>query len=116
MPYSTSKPIMGVSETEEFVEVDLRKALPSFYLGPHAQHALVIRKRDDGKKSHDAKYYDLSHQAIGILRVLIDIADQWLGNGALVTKDNLFPSPSVDQGYNGLLKKLNFYRPKMSHY
>lgn len=108
MPYSTETPIMGVSETSELVEVDLRKALPSFYLRPHAQHALVIRKRDNGEKSHDAKYYDLSRQAIGILRIRIDIADKWLGNGILLSKENLFPSPAVDQGYNRLLKNAIF--------
>lgn len=108
MPYSTDSQIMGVYETEELVEVDLRKALPSFYLRPHAQHALVIRKRDLGEKSHDANYYDMASQAIGILRVRIDIVDQWLGNGDLVSKENLFPSPSIDHGYNGLLKNTIF--------
>jgi len=48
MSYSNEVQIMGVSETENLVEVDLRKALLSFYLRPHAQHSLFIRKRDNG--------------------------------------------------------------------
>lgn len=108
MPYSNDSQMMGVSETLELVEVDLRKAIPSFYLRPHAQHALVIRKKDNGEKSHDADYYDMASQAIGMLRVRIDIVDKWLGNGELVTTDNLFPSPSIDLGYNSLLKNKIF--------
>lgn len=107
---------MGVTETRELVEVDLRKAIPSFYLRPHAQHALVVRKRDDGEKSHDADYYDMASQAIGILRVRVDVANQWLDNGDLASKGNLFPSPSVDQGYNSLLKNKIFSRAEASHY
>lgn len=101
MPYGDKKPIDGISETEEFVTVDIRKALPSIYLRPHAQHALVVRRRDNN--NNDARYYDLSSQVVGILRIRIDRASLWLGNGQLVTKDNLFPSPSIDQGYNNLL-------------
>ena len=89
----------------DFVEVDLRKTLPSFYLRPHAQHALVVRRRDSKNFNSmpTAAFYDMASQVIGILRVRIDYASQWLGNGNLLTSSNLFPSPSLDQGYNNLL-------------
>lgn len=105
MPYAESNPQCGIIETDEFVEVDLRKALPSFYLCPHAQHALVIRRRDISPNVNNApvSYYDMASQVIAILRVRIDRAALWLGNGNLLTASNLFPSPSVDQGYNNLL-------------
>ena len=94
MPYCASKPLMGVSETSDFVEVDLRKALPSFYLRPHAQHALVVRRREQGQQDVVASYFDMASQAVGILRVRTDLANKWLGNGALVSFENLFPSPA----------------------
>ncbi len=104
MPYSDSNPRCGIIETEEFVEVDLRKALPSIYLRPHAQHALVIRRRDKTPiEKTPASFYDLASQVIAILRIRIDRASLWLGNGNLLTASNLFPSPSLDQGYNNLL-------------
>ncbi|MDE6290871.1 MAG: FRG domain-containing protein [Muribaculaceae bacterium] len=103
--------INGVYETQEFVLVDLRKALPSFYLRPHAQHALVMRRRDRGEDSYDASYYDMASQVVGIIRVRIDIADKWVGNGILVKKDNMFPLPSIDAGYNSLLKNSVFKHP-----
>jgi len=103
MPYSDKMPVLGIIETDEFVEVDLRKALPSFYLRPHAQHALVIRKRDKGNINKVASYYDMSSQVIGILSIRIDRAAEWLGEGTLLSCENLFPSPSIDQGYNNLL-------------
>ena len=104
MPYSKSNPQCGIVETDEFVEVDLRKTLPSIYLRPHAQHALVIRRRDvSSNQRTPASYYDMASQVIAILRVRIDRASLWLGNGNLLTVSNLFPSPSLDQGYNNLL-------------
>lgn len=102
MPYST-KHQGGIQETDEFIEVDLRKVLPSHYLRPHAQHALVIRRRDNLNSDKTASYYDMASQVVAILQVRIDRASLWLGNGNLLTSDNLFPSPSVDQGYNNLL-------------
>lgn len=103
-PYSKESPIRGIEITNEFIVVDLRKALPSFYLRPHAQHAWVAkRKEDHDSKCNNANYYDLSSQVVGILRVRLDRASMWLGEGALLTKENLFPSPALDQGYNNLL-------------
>lgn len=103
MPHAENKPIFGITETTNFVEVDLRKALPSFYLRPHAQHALVVRKRDKPNVQQKACYYDMSSQVVGILRIRVDRANDWLGYGNLMSMENLFPSPSVDQGYNTLL-------------
>ncbi len=105
MPYAEKNPECGIIETTDFVEVDLRKTLPSFYLRPHAQHALVVRRRDSKNFNSmpTAAFYDMASQVIGILRVRIDYASQWLGNGNLLTSSNLFPSPSLDQGYNNLL-------------
>lgn len=103
MPYPQINPQCGIIETDDFVEVDLRKTLPSFYLRPHAQHALVIRRRDKGSKPL-ASDYDMASQVIAILRIRIDRAALWLGNGNLLTAANLFPSPSLDQGYFNLLQ------------
>lgn len=110
-PEEVTSSINGVYETDEFVLVDLRKALPSFYLRPHAQHALVMRRRDKGEKSYHAEYYDMASQVVGIIRIRIDISDKWLGDGRLVSKNNMFPLPSVDAGYNSLLKNDIFKYP-----
>lgn len=105
MPHADSRPKFGITETSNYVEVDLRKALPSIYLRPHAQHALVIRKRDKQNVKQEANYYDISNQVVGILRIRVDRARLWLGQGLLMTKENIFPSPSIDQGYNTLLMR-----------
>ena len=109
MPFSSKKMNSGIIETKNFVEVDLRKTLPSFYLRPHAQHALVIRRRDIDDLKHNAKYYDMASQVLGVLRVRIDVAASWIGEGMFLTQDNLFPSPSIDHGYNNLLKRADLF-------
>lgn len=110
-PESKTRFHNGVYESGDFVLVDLRKALPSIYIRPHAQHALVMRRCEKGEESNDANYYDIASQVVGIIRVRIDIADRWIGDGRLVTKENMFPSPSIDQGYNTLLKNDIFKHP-----
>jgi len=105
MPNVEENVIPGIKESETLIEVDLRKALPSTYVRPHAQHALVVGKRE-GKMAKD---YDMASQAVGILRVRLDYASQWLGSGSLLTQDNLFPSPAVDQGYDNLLQRKDIF-------
>lgn len=67
---------------------------------PHAQHAYVIKVRDKVK----ADEYDLASQVVGIIKIRVDKADEWLGNGTLLTQSNLFPPPAIDQGYYTLLE------------
>lgn len=109
MPHANRYPEYGITESDDFVEVDLRKALPSFYLRPHAQHALVIRKIDKHNINQTADYYDMAQQVICVLRIRIDRVDEWLGNGSLLTKSNLFPSPSIDHGYHNLLERTDVF-------
>ena len=40
----------------------------------------------------------------------IDISDNWVGNGYLMTESNIFPSPSLDQGYNTLLMRTDIFK------
>lgn len=93
----------GIWENSDFVEVDLRRALPSNYQRPHAQHALVVRRHTDNNKENKASFFDLASQVTGIIRIRLDRANAWIGEGVLMTQANLFPSPAVDSGYNTLL-------------
>lgn len=81
--------------------VDLRKRIPSYYLRPHAQHALVIR-RNPGEDQ------DLISSIAGIIRVKLEYALQWLGMGQTLSVKNLFPSPCFDHGLRKLLALKNF--------
>lgn len=97
----------GIEIMDDVITVDLRKALPSMFLRPHAQHGLVIRNR--GKDCNNVTFYDVSNNVIGILKIRIDRTDEWLGNGQLLTQDNLFPSPGYDYGYDLLLSREDIF-------
>lgn len=103
MPNPVEPPFMGVTETQDFVEVDLRQALPSHYLRPHAQHALVIGKRVLQEDYLKIDKFNLTSQVVGILRVRLDRAFSWISDGDILTKDALFPSPGYDLGFASLL-------------
>ena len=107
IPNADMEEVDGVKISDNFIEVDLRKALPSVFLRPHAQHGIVVRKKMPEEKCADD--YDLASQVIGILRIRIDMASLWLGNGELLSQANLFPPPSYDCGYDILLSRTDLF-------
>lgn len=94
----------GFQKHDGFVTIDLREVLPSMFLRPHAQHAMLVRKLQKDN-SDTAKDFDLSSNLVCIIRIRIDRAAEWIGSGKLLTLSNLFPSPACDQGYSILLHR-----------
>lgn len=78
--------------------VDLRKAVPSYFLRPHAQHAYMLRK----VTPYPEDYSDL---VIGIARIPTLLGLKWLGDNELLTVSSLFPAAYFDSGYAILLKR-----------
>jgi len=92
----------GVYEGETPRLVDLRKALPFYFLRPHAQHAYMIKKKVD----YPVDYSDL---IIGVAQIPTRLAFKWLGSNDLLTVNSLFPAAYFDSGYKLLLKKFPEY-------
>ena len=105
-PYSNYKVKNGISRCGQYVIVDLRQALPATLLRPHAQHGLLVRKIQNSPNYLD---YDLAETIVGIIRMRIDRVAEWLGNGTLLTQENLFPSPAQDGGYDILLSREDLF-------
>jgi len=98
----------GVYYSDKYVMIDLRQALPSYFLRPHAQHGLVVKKRS--QNNTDLSQYDIADSVVGILKIRIDISNEWLGDGQLLKQDNLFPPPAFDHGYDLLLQKQSLFQ------
>lgn len=77
--------------------VDLRNALPSYFLRPHAQHAYMIRKNEECP----VEYSDL---IVGIAKIPTRLGLDWLGSNEFLTVSSLFPAAYFDSGYGVLLK------------
>ena len=90
----------GVYYGERTVLVDLRRALPSIYLRPHAQHALMLRKT---KIPLCTDYSDL---IVGIAELSKSKALSWIGHTGLLSAQSLFPSQYFDGGYSRMLQFL----------
>lgn len=88
----------GVYLGTETKLIDLRKALPSYFLRPHAQHAYMLRKVE----SYPGDYSDL---IIGIAKIPTELGLKWLGVNEFLTVRSLFPATYFDSGYSILLKK-----------
>lgn len=93
----------GVYEGETTRLVDLRKAVPSYFVRTHAQHALMLKKKErniDCLSNEDIDYSDL---IVGIARIPVSIGLEWLGNNKLLSVGNLFPSAYFDYGYRKMM-------------
>lgn len=51
----------------------------------------------------------MSLQVCAILRVRIDLANQWLGQGEMLTSENMFLPPAYDGGYARLLQRYDIF-------
>lgn len=97
----------GIGIHDNYKIIDLRQAVPSTFLRPHAQHGIVIRKA--GRGNDKVEDYDFSKDVVCIIRVRIDRAALWLGDGQLMTQDSLFPAPAFDHGYSLLLQRKDIF-------
>ena len=99
--------INGVYIGEDAYTVDLRKALPSYFLRPASQHGWIVRNRNASANS------DYGENVLCIIEVKVGDADGWLGRGGLLTAENFFPDFNIDDGYKVLLtrqKRSGVYR------
>lgn len=96
----TAVPGYKVSEDSRFI--DLRYAVPSIYLRPHAQHGLLIAPRSLNTSKNPIG--SLGSQVIGVIEVELEDALLWLGEGGMTTATSLFPPATYDEGYRRLLE------------
>lgn len=87
----------GIYKGTNTTLVDLRKATPSYFLRPHAQHAYMIRKNE----KFPGDYSDL---IVGIAKIPTIIGFKWLGTNEFLSFNSLFPASYFDSGYKILLK------------
>lgn len=95
----------GVIIGYDMLTVDLRVALPSTFLRPHAQHGIILHRHLHDSTSN----FDISKSVVGILRIRNDMAYSWLGNGGLVKFSNLFPSQFHDLSYRIMLERTDLF-------
>ncbi len=88
-----SKKQPGLFEGKSSIVVDLRKAIPSYFLRPHAQHALMLKK----KGSH-FQFSDYSDMVIAIAKISVADGIKWIGQTGLMSVQSLFPPPYYDTG------------------
>lgn len=81
--------------------IDLRVSAPSLYLRPHAQHAILMRKVG----APDFSSENMDSLVVGVLRIDLEDALSWLGQGDMLSVHTLFPPPHYDFGYRQLLDK-----------
>ncbi len=92
----------GLSTGTQAEVIDLRVAAPSVYLRPHAQHGILLRRRN----ADDYTSYNMQPLILGVIRVEIGDALNWLGAGDLLSIHTLFPPPHYDYGYRQLLTQI----------
>lgn len=96
----TSRGIPGLLGDERGEVLDLRYAIPSFYIRPHVQHGMLVRLM----KSVGKPRQDMSDLLQGVVRIDLDIALQWLDRGLSLDARDMFPPPAFDTGLDELFR------------
>lgn len=79
--------------------VDLRYAVPSVYLRPHAQHGLLIAPA----KLNTPADRSLLASVVAYLEIPLVDALEWLGRGVMASPHVLFPPAFRDEGFRRLI-------------
>lgn len=79
--------------------VDLRCALPSYYIRPHVQHGVLVRPLS----GHGKVVRDAAGMVRSIVKIELADALRWLGDGSSFSVGSLFPPPHFDTGLQKLL-------------
>ena len=91
----------GIYCGSETILCDLRKSIPSYFLRPHAQHALMLKKNSTNPND----FADYSDRIVAIAKISVANALRWIGQTGLLSVQSLFPSPYYDTGYEQLLNE-----------
>lgn len=98
-----SEPMLGLPgrfRDERSETIDLRTAVPSHFVRPHAQHGLLVRKLS----KNGLPVSDNLSLHVGTIRVRLEAALDWLGDASTLTTHSLFPPAFYDYGYRELLR------------
>lgn len=98
--YSTPVPGKpGRFKDDRSETIDLRTAVPSHFVRPHAQHGLLVRRLSNAA----LPVSDQLPLHVGTIRVRLEAALDWLGDATTLTTHSLFPPAFYDYGYRELL-------------
>ena len=82
-------------ENNKVEMIDLRKELASHYIRPHAQHGLLVRTQNSENMASLIK---------GIIRIDLEDALEWLGEGRILLPESIISPPNYDTGFQWLLE------------
>lgn len=85
--------------------VDLRSSVPSDFIRPHVQHGVLIR-------TAGVKSVNMFELVKGIIRIRLQDALDWLGNGMIFQPSSILPPPNYDAGFKQLLMSESQYAGK----
>ncbi len=77
---------------------DLRKAAPSIFLRPHAQHGLMVRKAK-------GPFMDYSDLVVGVAQIDVKQGFERIGRKGMLSTHSLFPPATYDHGFRLLLEQ-----------
>jgi hypothetical protein len=100
--FTPVKNIPGYYKDDRTETIDLRIAVPSHFVRPHAQHGILIRQLSKTGKPVCNNLPLL----VGIIRVQLPTALDWLGTATTLTSHSLFPPAFYDYGYRELLNDI----------
>jgi len=90
----------GHYRDERSETIDLRVAVPSHFVRPHAQHGVLVRRLSKSR----LPVSDCTPLIVGTVRTELTNALDWLGNASTLVPHSIFPPAFYDSGYLELLR------------
>lgn len=90
----------GHYRDERSETIDLRVAVPSHFVRPHAQHGVLVRRLSKAQ----LPVSDCTPLIVGTVRAELANALDWLGNASTLVPHSIFPPAFYDSGYLELLR------------
>lgn len=95
--------LLGETNDNRTEILDLREKIPSDFIRPHVQHGLLIRLLS----KHGKPAPNMFPLVYGIVAIRLDDALEWMGQGGILTPENMMPPPNYDSGFRQLLNSEN---------
>lgn len=101
---SISNDFTGLYKSKDSLLLDLREALPSRYLRPHSQHAMLIRDYCENLEIENGQSTN-----VVALQINTKLAIEAIGDSSLLKNETIFPEDSDDPGFNSISSFIRIY-------
>ena len=107
--YENKLKLLEYPKNSQWVKCSIRDAEDRVVIESVNVYNETIEKVRKNRTEFGKKYYDMSKNVVGIIKIRVDRVHDWIGSGELLTQNSLFPPAAYDYGYDILLTRTDLF-------